>query len=186
MVSVPRFFMKELTMECPACHGELSTVMYEGIDVETCPACGGEWLDSEELGKIVKIREERFTEEQRRAIADSTVRTAVVLDDVDHDLLCPKCGGTTDALNYGGDSGIVIDRCTSCGGFWLDKEELEKIQALVEAWEEEVPEDVSKHGPGIHEAFAKADRKAEVKVSRVPLVGPLLDMLVNGIIRLMP
>ena len=49
-----------------------------------------------------------------------------------------------------------------------------------------MPEDVRKHGPGIREAFAKADRKAEVKVSRVPLVGPLLDMLVNGIIQLMP
>ena len=36
-------------------------------------------------------------------------------------LKCPKCGGTTDAINYGGDTGILIDRCTACQGVWLDE-----------------------------------------------------------------
>jgi Zn-finger nucleic acid-binding protein len=35
-------------------------------------------------------------------------------------------------VNYGGDSGIIVNRCPACGGVWLDRCELESIQTLVE------------------------------------------------------
>jgi len=171
-------------MECPNCHGQLSTIAYEGIDVETCAACGGEWLDADELGKIVKIRERKFSEPERRAIVESTTCTGVPLEEVDRDLLCPRCGGSTDAVNYGGDTGILIDRCTSCGGFWVDGAELEKIQALVEGWEDHLPEDLKEHAPRLRDVAVQVDRADDVAVSRLPSVGPFINSLINGILDL--
>ena len=91
-------------MQCPNCDSMLRTMGYEGIQIETCEGCGGEWLDSEELKHVVRAREVKFTPEERRAIAQATGITGVKLENVDRDLHCPKCGGTTDAVNYGGDT----------------------------------------------------------------------------------
>ncbi|HEY2586764.1 MAG TPA: zf-TFIIB domain-containing protein [Tepidisphaeraceae bacterium] len=41
-------------MECPRCHTSLTGVDYQGVHIETCPACGGDWLDAGELKSIVK------------------------------------------------------------------------------------------------------------------------------------
>ncbi len=171
-------------MQCPNCQQQLTTIDYEGVEIETCSNCQGEWLDADELGKIVRLREVKFDEQARRAIAESTTITGVKLEDVDRDLTCPKCGGTTDALNYGGDSGIILDRCTSCGGFWLDRDELEKVQMLVEGWEDKLPEDLQKYGSMLRDVEVKLDREDDVHVSRIPIVGGFINTMINGILDL--
>ena len=40
--------------------------------------------------------------------------------------LCPKCGVTLVAKDQ---LGVTIDQCENCGGLWLDKGELEAIEA---------------------------------------------------------
>ena len=35
-------------MKCPRCSAEMRTIDYEGAEIETCPTCGGEWLDQGE------------------------------------------------------------------------------------------------------------------------------------------
>jgi len=171
-------------MKCPNCNGPLRTVDYEGIAVETCDGCNGQWLDDGELGKIVQVRQVRFDPQERRAIAESTTIKGVKLEDVDRDLRCPKCGGTTDAVNYGGDSGIIIDRCTSCRGIWVDADELEKIQMLVEGWDDALPEDLKKYGPKLRDISAKLDQDDDVRVSRLPLVGGFINAAINGLLDL--
>ena len=37
-------------MNCPLCTSSLKTIHYEGIEIETCGSCEGEWLDADELG----------------------------------------------------------------------------------------------------------------------------------------
>lgn len=171
-------------MNCPNCKRHLRTIQYEGIEIETCEACGGEWLDDDELGKIVPIREMKFSEEERRAIVESTTITGVRLKDVDRDLICPKCGAATDAVNYGGDSGIILDRCTGCRGFWLDESELEKIQMLIEGWEDALPADLEKYGPKLRDVAVELDQKDDVRVSRLPLIGRFINSAINGILDL--
>ena len=73
------------------------------------------------LGKYDANNKGQLDPEERKALVESTKITGVSLKEVDRDLVCPKCAETTDAVNYGGDSGIIIDRCTGCRGFWLDK-----------------------------------------------------------------
>lgn len=169
-------------MNCPNCQGELTAVTYEGIQVETCPGCEGEWLDADELGKIVRIREAKFNEAECRALAAATPVKGVKLKDVDRDLTCPKCGGTTDPVHYGGDSGIIIDRCTVCNGLWLDGSELEKIQALVEGWEARLPEDLAKYGPMLKETAARVDRADDVEISHLRFVGKYINLFINRVL----
>ena len=171
-------------MNCPNCKSPLRSIQYEGVEIETCQACGGEWLDARELGKIVRIREVKFDESERRAIAESTTVKGVPLKGLDRDLPCPKCHGTTDPVNYGGDSGLIVDRCTGCGGFWLDGSELEKVQILVESWDDALPGDLKKYGPRLRDVAARIDKANDVQVSRLPLIGGFINSLVNGILDL--
>ncbi len=171
-------------MICPSCKAQLQTINYEGIFIETCNECNGEWLDEAELGKIVRIREVKFDPDERRAIAQSTTITGVILEDVDRDLACPKCNGTTDAVNYGGDTGIIIDRCTTCRGIWLDGSELEKIQMVIEGWNDALPDDLKKFGPKLRDIAAKLDEADDVQVSRIPFVGGVINSAINGILDL--
>jgi uncharacterized protein len=50
--------LKELHfMHCPKCGVELHTITApEGMEVDVCPACGGLWLDADELDRIVEAR----------------------------------------------------------------------------------------------------------------------------------
>ncbi len=157
-------------------------VQYEGIDVESCDSCGGYWLDGDELGKVTRIREAKFNSEERRAIAESTTISSVPMQDVDRDLVCPKDGYTTDAINYGGNTGIHLDRCTGCGGFWLDAAELEKVQMVIEGWEDCLPDDLMAHGKRLREVEVRIDREDDVEMSRLPVVGRFINLCVNGIL----
>lgn len=167
-------------MKCPNCHAGLKTITYEGIHIESCDGCGGEWLDSSELGHIARVRETRFTPEQRRAVAAAAKITPVILTDHDRDLKCPKCGGTTDALDFGGDSGVVIDRCTSCHGFWLDKAELEGVQLLVEGWKDGLPADMARFAPMLRKVALDVDARTKVSISQFAFV----NAVINGILDL--
>jgi uncharacterized protein len=171
-------------MRCPNCRSALQTIDYECIVIETCDQCNGEWLDDGELGKIVRLREVKFDPDERRAIAESTTIKGVVLEDVDRDLICPKCGETTDAVNYGGNTGLVIDRCTGCRGIWLDESELEKIQMIVEGWDDALPEDLQKYGSKLRDVAAEVDEADDVTISRLPLIGRFINSAINGILDL--
>src|SRR5947209_2628414 len=119
-------------MECPKCHQALQGVDYEGVHIDTCPACGGDWLDAGELASIVEARNRRFNEQECLAIAQAAKITGVKLSALNRHLTCPKCGGTTHPVNYGDDTGILIDKCAQCNGIWLERGELDKIEELVE------------------------------------------------------
>ena len=125
----------------------MHVIQYEGVSIETCGGCHGQWLDNGELGKIVSVRERYFNPEERRAIAESVTIDGRRIENLIRDLKCPKCGGATTPVNYGGDTGIIIDRCTGCRGIWLDAGELDKIQMVVEGWEDALPDDLRKFGP---------------------------------------
>ena len=47
-----------------------------------------------------------------------------------HWMHCPKCGMDLHPIPY---KGVTIDKCFSCGVIWLDKDELEVLQYMIEA-----------------------------------------------------
>ena len=74
-----KFFIVMLgnAMQCPKCNQPLSGIDYQGVHIETCPACGGDWLDAGELGNIVEAREARFSEQECLAIAQAATIAGV-------------------------------------------------------------------------------------------------------------
>ena len=42
-----------------------------------------------------------------------------------HFMRCPKCGGQLEEVDF---HHLKIDRCTDCGGIWLEKGEMEMLE----------------------------------------------------------
>lgn len=119
---------------------KLTPVMYEGIEIDIDPETGGVWLDAGELNHIIDAREKLFSSAELAAMAERPKVFGVPQDELDTERTSPITGKPMRPVNYGGDSGIIIDRCEDTGGLWLDAGELEKIQQVVEAWEDLQPE----------------------------------------------
>lgn len=168
----------ERPMQCPRCDIELKTIDYEGVKIEMCPGCNGQGLDAGELRHIVDARDVRFDDEERRAIGPAYSMEPSEVAGAGHGLTCPKCTGLMKTLNYGGDTGIMVDRC-GCGGVWLDAGELDRIQMLVERWQDELPEELRRHGPQLCRIAADVNERAKVSVSRFGFVNAIIKGILN-------
>ena len=60
---------------------------------------------------IERLRAQRAAEEQAAQAELSALK-------------CPRCEGTLEEITY---EEVLIDRCTKCGGVWLDAGELEHL-----------------------------------------------------------
>ena len=129
-------------MECPQCGVVLKLMEYENTFIHSCEGCGGEFLGPAELTHIVRTREERFPLQLQQLLADRKPEFGVPADEAQRELICPECQNPMQVINYCGDSGVFIDRCPQCGGLWLDHEELEKVQVLLERWKDQAPEQI--------------------------------------------
>ncbi|MFI5322212.1 MAG: zf-TFIIB domain-containing protein [Thermodesulfobacteriota bacterium] len=74
-----------------------------------------EYFAKEEAEKSKRLKEKvkHETEDEER----EGIRTLCYMK-------CPKCGGNLNEVAF---RGIRIDRCSRCGGVWLDNGELEKL-----------------------------------------------------------
>lgn len=68
-------------------------------------------------------QEAELLEKQRAAAA----KAAAEAERRTHFMKCPKCGHDLETVHY---ESIAIDRCTNCGGVWLDPGELEQLRAM--------------------------------------------------------
>lgn len=167
-------------MKCPSCQQSLQTIDYEGIAIDLCDGCGGHWLDSGELRHIVKAREVRFDPESRRAAVAATKVPGIALEDVDQTSICPKCDVEMTPVNYGGDSGIIIDRCDTCRGVWLQQGELEKTQMVVESWEDNLPDDLARHRAALRKIEVETGAQGAATPSRFGFVNAAINGIVDA------
>ncbi|HDZ21253.1 MAG TPA: hypothetical protein ENH78_08175 [Phycisphaerae bacterium] len=173
---------KGANMTCPRCGGGLRTIDYEGGKIETCTGCGGEWLDGGELGQIVRTVEETFPREMRDSLDAINKNMFSIDDEVENEVSCPKCPGVElNRFNYACSSGIAIDRCPECSGIWLDKDELEKVQILVEEWQAKLEEDLETYGPLVEKVRQEAEQldRESGNISRSAYVNAVLRRLVD-------
>lgn len=120
-------------MKCPRDREELRPSTYEDhITVHSCPGCGGMWLEKGELEEIEEIVDEDYTDELARIpdFIGNAYEMARQLNS--RNISCPVCGSPTESAEYAYCSQVVIDRCPSCGGVWLDKGELKAIEIFYE------------------------------------------------------
>ena len=138
-MGIHKEFMRE-KVDCPRCWKEMMRhkvkVFGPGIDIDICPKCQGVWLDTDELGKLLKDR--KLTNYLTKHIGTKT----------ESKLVCPRCGGLMD-LETADD--VEVDVCLTCHGVWLDEGELDSLkqksaegykgdpgEKALEMWEESV------------------------------------------------
>jgi len=121
-------------MICPKCEVDLETSdlgEYGFVIVDVCPTCQGAWFDKGELDRL----------------DDSVWTDAEELDfdqvSADHkDMKCPKCKESLVPLSPKDAKEVVVDRCSSCEGFWLDKGELDQMREVSLQVDSEASEDI--------------------------------------------
>jgi membrane associated rhomboid family serine protease/Zn-finger nucleic acid-binding protein len=113
-------------MNCPACQSVLRKKRYHEIVLDSCPECRGIWFDQIELAGFIHVFLERHpdlpnaTAARRSAIASAEAQS-------EHERLCPRCRGPLRKVNYGYDSNIIVDKCGSCDGVWVDRSEVKPL-----------------------------------------------------------
>lgn len=135
---------KTTERKCPLCNEQLIEREYEEVSIDICKNCGGVWLDKDELYQIVERRQQQFSPEQEAEVEPSQIQQ-YPSSELIGEINCVICGTPMRRINYGAVSEIIIDRCPSGHGVWLDKGELEKIQIYVEKSEDMAEKDYAKY-----------------------------------------
>ncbi len=169
-------------MRCPRCRSSLRVVEYDGIQIEVCSDCRGEWLHAEELEKIIEHHDHIFSARDLAAL-DTIKHPVVPVEDQDHDVLnCPHCETIEmDRFNYADASDLQLHKCSECGGIWADKDQLEKVEELLDGWKASLAEDTDTFGP-VLKKIATEERKEldrDVSISRFGMVNTILRRLLD-------
>jgi Zn-finger nucleic acid-binding protein len=116
-------------MRCLDCGTEMMnhTVVTEtdSISYDICEQCGALWADAGVLDKLAYQVDgsPEFSSQERDPSASQPQGARP----------CPRCGSVNLAkVRFLGASSILLDRCPSCGGFWLGAGELELIDRELE------------------------------------------------------
>ncbi|MBU6411361.1 MAG: zf-TFIIB domain-containing protein [Verrucomicrobiota bacterium] len=164
-------------MKCPRCNTVLEPAEYDGQKIEACPGCQGEWLHAGELQKIVEHHDAVFTAKEIASL-DAVNKEIFTAEKDDHDELnCPCCENVPmEHFNYGDTSGIILHKCGECGGVWMDKDQLEKIEAVVDGWKADLNGDLKKYGPVLRKIETREQKELDrdVSISRFGFVNAVL------------
>lgn len=121
----------QASMPCPDCRDPLHVIEFDTdpkMQVERCPKCLGMFFNPGELEKLVEEHTHDFVwldKERLKSIANDYGHQHEVIY-----LQCPMCHERMSHLNFGGSSGVILDRCGT-HGVWLQGTELRR---LMEWW----------------------------------------------------
>ena len=165
---------------CPRCRSPVTAGDYEGVTLETCERCHGQWLGPEQLKEIIDTHAKAWRTEDLQTRRPPGLR-GVPMAQLREDLPCPNCGRTMAAFNYGGDTGIILDKCSECGGLWLDGGELEKVQTAVEASDQDLDTDVKRFSASLREVEAREDalEQADTRAIQSPFIAAIANRIVD-------
>jgi Zn-finger nucleic acid-binding protein len=82
---------------------------------------------------------------------------------------CPNCGTACEPLSPRDVPQCIIDRCPSCEGFWLDKDELDELRDVV----------ASVHSEFLGDSKGKLERERQKQGDRSTLA-TVLSGLIGG------
>jgi len=123
-------------MNCPRCQVVTELRDHDGVQVNECRNCAGMFLHHGELNKIAKPTQGDL---EFSTLHDESFSHA----DRFEPIACPDCGNETmQKVEFNIHTGIVLDYCPACEGFWLDGTELDRINDEVKALD-----DAAESGP---------------------------------------
>ena len=112
-------------MKCPRDGTELQQVRAGGIQLDKCHLCDGMWFDPGELDKLTASGIIHIETAVESEFGNPPVKTGRVTGY----MRCPRCGeaGRLHQYQYTYLKPVLVDRCDSCLGIWLDRNELDAI-----------------------------------------------------------
>jgi len=129
----------QTTFQCPKCHVGLSAERYEGTCVYRCYVCGGAFVKENNINRIVIRSEYDFSSRIKELARQLSVEARKKLPAIDLKnaslYSCPQCQHPkTKMLRvfYTLAYPVIVDKCSFCGFLWLDKDELEILQCMIE------------------------------------------------------
>jgi len=164
-------------MKCPRCTGILCATELNNVNVDVCPDCKGEWLFAGELLKIVEHHDEVFTPEEIAAQNAVNKEIFTAEKDDNDELNCPACVDIRmEHFNYGDTSGIILHKCTECGGIWMDKDQLQRVEEVVDGWKADLNQDIAKFGVTLQKIDREEQKELDqdVFISRFGFVNSVL------------
>ena len=87
-----------------------------GIQLDSCGACGGVWLDKGELGVYIKDIG-RFDAAVSEALPAAKTGAR----------MCPRCEKRMATVQLS-QASTELDACSACSGLWLDKDEFAALK----------------------------------------------------------
>lgn len=114
-------------MKCPKDQHNLKSASLKGIQIDECPQCGGIWFDRDELRKA----KDKTDDDLRWLDFELFDEDADKYNPQPSSKKCPKDQTNMASLEYM-DSKVIIEKCDTCRGIWLDKKEFEKIIKYLE------------------------------------------------------
>ena len=108
---------------CVKCNSVLDKALFQGLEVDLCPKCGGLWLDRGEITRAAKLPEAELAR-LRTLLTGSSGPPPVPTPNM---APCPACTGSLSEVVLGA---VHVDYCGTCHGIFLDRGEL---QAAIEA-----------------------------------------------------
>jgi Zn-finger nucleic acid-binding protein len=112
------------------------------VRVDTCPTCGGVWLDRGELHRIEQAHGP-IDAQALRGIQSVAAAYELARQKAKPAAACPHCGGELAAKEYAYCSQVLVDACPKCEGVWLDGGE---IAALEQFFGEAGAEEATRRG----------------------------------------
>lgn len=117
-------------MQCPRDGDTLrSEPALDGLTIDACPSCRGIWLDPGELEAIARAYAAHLSRIPEGPDA-MTAALAMAKEAGTPLTRCPRCGEDNVRQEWGMASQVLLDHCPHGHGIWLDKGELEAIEAF--------------------------------------------------------
>ncbi|MCG8571250.1 MAG: zf-TFIIB domain-containing protein [Spirochaetes bacterium] len=110
-------------MNCQICKNTITPTKAQGIEIYSCNGCKGFWIKKGELNKLI----EHTAGDLEQSSIDHHFHK-----DTHGTLKCIYCDDSAMIkINFIEFSDIILDYCEQCGCFWIDSDEVEKMQQYV-------------------------------------------------------
>ncbi len=112
-------------MKCPACkHPSMTNEEIDlGLKIQKCPQCEGIWIKSDSYLHWLTLHGETLPELPKNMSKHLPVEEKKDIK------ICPDCGHFLTKRKVGHGIDFHVDRCATCGGIWLDKNEWDILES---------------------------------------------------------